>query len=83
MLSPNSEKTAQKMADYDARYEGNGEDVDNYGGGGSSPQPLGGSHGGTDEYSDSKPQVGPTGAYIYDYTAQFYLFGWDFQLTNL
>lgn len=44
------------MADYDGRYEGNGEDVDNYGGG-SSPQPRGGSHGGTDDYSDSKSQV--------------------------
>ncbi|KAB1226180.1 Nipped-B-like protein B [Morella rubra] len=32
------------MSDYEGRYEGNGEDADNYGGG-SSPQPHGGSHG--------------------------------------
>ncbi|KAI8032535.1 Splicing factor U2af large subunit B [Camellia lanceoleosa] len=40
------------MTDYDeGRYEGNGEDLDNYGG--SSPPPRGSSHG---DYSDSKSQ---------------------------
>ncbi|KAA8547333.1 hypothetical protein F0562_003803 [Nyssa sinensis] len=43
------------MADYEGRYERNGEDLDNYG---SSPQPRGGSHGGVDDYSDSKSQPG-------------------------
>lgn len=42
------------MTDYEGRYEGNGEDLDNYG---SSPQPRGSSHGGADDYSDSKSQV--------------------------
>lgn len=37
-------------------YEGNGgEDVDNYGG--SSPQPRTNSHGGVDDYTDSRSQV--------------------------
>ena len=44
------------MTDYDGRYEGNGEDVDNYGDG-FSPQARGGSHGGHDTHSDSKSQV--------------------------
>ncbi|XP_034683198.1 splicing factor U2af large subunit B isoform X2 [Vitis riparia] len=45
------------MPDYEGRYEGNGngEDLDNYG---SSPQPRGSSHGGPDDYSDSKSQHG-------------------------
>ena len=56
------------MADYEGRYDGNGEDVDNYGGGGSSPQPRGSSHGGPDDYSDSKSQVQLYGAiFIYLY----------------
>ena len=44
------------MPDYEGRYEGNGngEDLDNYG---SSPQPRGSSHGGADDYSDSKSRV--------------------------
>ncbi|PON67704.1 U2 snRNP auxilliary factor, large subunit, splicing factor [Parasponia andersonii] len=46
------------MADYEGRYDGNGEDADNYGGGVSSPQPRGSSHGGPDDYSDSKSQHG-------------------------
>ncbi|XP_058228604.1 splicing factor U2af large subunit B-like isoform X2 [Rhododendron vialii] len=41
------------MTEYEGRYEGNGVDLDNYG---SSPQPLGHNHGGTDDYSDSKSQ---------------------------
>ncbi|KAG5535810.1 hypothetical protein RHGRI_023547 [Rhododendron griersonianum] len=41
------------MTEYEGRYEGNGEDLDNYG---SSPQPLGHNHGGADDYSDSKSQ---------------------------
>lgn len=45
------------MADDDGRYEGNGEDLDNYGGGGSSPQPRGSSHGMLDDFSDSRSQV--------------------------
>lgn len=45
-----------EMSDYEGRYEGNGEDADNYGGG-SSPQPHGGSHGGPDDNSDSKSRV--------------------------
>ncbi|CAK9150732.1 unnamed protein product [Ilex paraguariensis] len=43
------------MPDYEGIYEVNGEDVDNYG---SSPQPRGSSHGGGDDYSDSKSQHG-------------------------
>uniref|UniRef100_A0A5B7BXP2 Splicing factor U2af large subunit n=1 Tax=Davidia involucrata TaxID=16924 RepID=A0A5B7BXP2_DAVIN len=43
------------MPDYEGRYEGNGEDLDNYG---SSPPPRGGSHGGLDDFSDSKSQHG-------------------------
>lgn len=44
------------MPDYEGRYEGNGdgEDLDNYG---SSPQPRGSSHGGPDDYNDSKSQA--------------------------
>lgn len=39
----------------EGRYEGNGEDLDNYG---SSPQPpKGSSHADPDDYSDSKSQV--------------------------
>lgn len=46
------------MADDEGRYEGNGEDVDNYGGeGGSSPQPRGSSHGMAEDFSDSRSQV--------------------------
>ncbi|XP_022929824.1 splicing factor U2af large subunit A-like isoform X4 [Cucurbita moschata] len=45
------------MTDYDGRYEGNGEDADNYGDG-FSPQARGGSHGGHDTHSDSKSQHG-------------------------
>ncbi|KAE9466958.1 hypothetical protein C3L33_01145, partial [Rhododendron williamsianum] len=41
------------MTEYEGRYEGNGEDLDNYG---SSPQPLDHNHGGADDYSDSKSQ---------------------------
>ncbi|KAE7999900.1 hypothetical protein FH972_004284 [Carpinus fangiana] len=44
------------MSDYEGRYEGNGEDADNYGGV-SSPQPRGSSHGGPEDLSDSKSQV--------------------------
>lgn len=44
------------MTDYDGRYEGNGEDADNYGDG-FSPQVRGGSHGGHDTHSDTKSQV--------------------------
>lgn len=40
------------MADYEGRYDGNGEDVD-----ASSPQPRSTNHGGLDDYSDSKSQV--------------------------
>lgn len=40
------------MADYEGRYDGNGEDVD-----ASSPQPRSSNHGGLDDYSDSKSQV--------------------------
>ncbi|KAF5961300.1 hypothetical protein HYC85_002509 [Camellia sinensis] len=48
-LKPKRKRT---MTDYDeGRYEGNGEDLDNYGG--SSPPPRGSSHG---DYSDSKSQ---------------------------
>ena len=49
-------KVKPTMPDYEGRYEGNGngEDLDNYG---SSPQPRGSSHGGPDDYSDSKSQV--------------------------
>ncbi|PRQ47652.1 putative U2 snRNP auxilliary factor, large subunit, splicing factor [Rosa chinensis] len=39
------------MADYEGRYDGNGEDAD-----GSSPQPRSTNHGGLDDYSDSKSQ---------------------------
>ncbi|KAK9948649.1 hypothetical protein M0R45_004216 [Rubus argutus] len=39
------------MADYEGRYDGNGEDVD-----ASSPQPRSTNHGGLDDYSDSKSQ---------------------------
>ncbi|ONH96782.1 hypothetical protein PRUPE_7G151700 [Prunus persica] len=46
------------MTDYEGRYEGNGEDADNYGDGGSSPQPRATNHGGPDDYSDSKSQHG-------------------------
>ncbi|XP_059456172.1 splicing factor U2af large subunit B isoform X2 [Corylus avellana] len=45
------------MSDYEGRYEGNGEDADNYGGV-SSPQPRGSSHGGPEDLSDSKSQHG-------------------------
>ncbi|XP_023893143.1 splicing factor U2af large subunit B isoform X1 [Quercus suber] len=45
------------MSDYEGRYEGNGEDADNYGGG-SSPQPRGSSHGGPEDHSDTKSQHG-------------------------
>ncbi|PQQ04161.1 splicing factor U2af large subunit B [Prunus yedoensis var. nudiflora] len=45
------------MTEYEGRYEGNGEDADNYGDGGSSPQPRATNHGGPDDYSDSKSQV--------------------------
>ena len=45
-----------KMSDYEGRYEGNGEDADNYGGG-SSPQLRGSSHGGPEDHSDTKSQV--------------------------
>ncbi|KAL2504289.1 Splicing factor U2af large subunit A [Abeliophyllum distichum] len=41
------------MTDYEGRYETNGEDVDNYG---SSPKLRTTSHGGADDYSDSKSQ---------------------------
>ncbi|XP_059644533.1 splicing factor U2af large subunit B isoform X2 [Cornus florida] len=41
------------MTEYEARYEGNGEDLDNYG---DSPPPRGGSHVGADDYSESKSQ---------------------------
>ena len=48
------------MTDYEERYEGNGEDVETFGGG-SSPQARANSHGGggggTDDFSDSKSQV--------------------------
>ncbi|XP_015890215.3 splicing factor U2af large subunit B isoform X2 [Ziziphus jujuba] len=49
------------MADYEERYEGNGEDVDNYGGGGgggSTPHPRSNSHGVPDDYNESKSQHG-------------------------
>ncbi|KAJ0578371.1 hypothetical protein HanIR_Chr05g0246531 [Helianthus annuus] len=46
------------MIDYEERYEGNGEDVETFHGGGSSP--LAGANddggGGTEEFSDSKSQ---------------------------
>ncbi|XP_062154958.1 splicing factor U2af large subunit B isoform X2 [Alnus glutinosa] len=45
------------MSDYEGRYEGNGEDAENYGGG-SSPQPRGSSHGGPEDLGDSKSQHG-------------------------
>ncbi|KAK4584327.1 hypothetical protein RGQ29_022172 [Quercus rubra] len=45
------------MSDYEGRYEGNGEDADNYGGG-SSPQLRGSSHGGPEDHSDTKSQHG-------------------------
>ncbi|XP_075656074.1 splicing factor U2af large subunit A isoform X2 [Castanea sativa] len=45
------------MSDYEGRYEGNGEDADNYGGG-SSPPPRGSSHGGPEDHSDTKSQHG-------------------------
>lgn len=47
------------MADYEERYEGNGEEVDNYGGGGggSTPHPRSNSHGVPDDYNESKSQV--------------------------
>ncbi|XP_038884482.1 splicing factor U2af large subunit B isoform X8 [Benincasa hispida] len=45
------------MTDYDGRYEGNGEDADNYVDG-FSPQARGASHGGHDTHSDSKSQHG-------------------------
>ncbi|XP_024982793.1 splicing factor U2af large subunit B isoform X2 [Cynara cardunculus var. scolymus] len=49
------------MTDYEERYEGNGEDVETFGGG-SSPQARANSHGGggggTDDFSDSKSQRG-------------------------
>ncbi|PSR88033.1 Splicing factor U2af large subunit B like [Actinidia chinensis var. chinensis] len=41
------------MTDYEGRYEGNGEDLDNYG---SSPHPRASSRGAADDYSDSKSQ---------------------------
>ena len=44
------------MTDYDSRYEGNGEDADNYGDG-FSPQARAASHGGHDTHTDSKSQV--------------------------
>lgn len=45
------------MTDYEERYEGNGEDVETFGGG-SSPQARANSHGGgPDDFSDSKSQV--------------------------
>lgn len=50
------------MADYEGRYDGNGEDVD-----GSSPQPRSTNHGALDDYGDSKSQV----SYLY---LDFYLF---------
>lgn len=50
------------MTEYEGRYEGNGEDLDNYG---SSPQPLGHNHGGADDYSDSTSQVSVYISYIY------------------
>ncbi|KAL7603044.1 splicing factor U2af large subunit B isoform X1 [Lactuca sativa] len=44
------------MTDYEERYEGNGEDVETFGGG-SSPQARANSHGGgPDDFSDSKSQ---------------------------
>ncbi|KAI3761048.1 hypothetical protein L1987_51454 [Smallanthus sonchifolius] len=47
------------MTDYEERYEGNGEDVETFGGGGSPPQAGANSHGGgTEEFSDSKSQRG-------------------------
>uniref|UniRef100_A0A9I9D1C0 Splicing factor U2af large subunit n=1 Tax=Cucumis melo TaxID=3656 RepID=A0A9I9D1C0_CUCME len=45
------------MTDYDGRYEGNGEDADNYGDG-FSPQARAASHGGHDTHTDSKSQHG-------------------------
>lgn len=46
------------MTDYEGgRYEENGEDLDSYRGGGSSPALRGNSHGGHDDNSDSKSQV--------------------------
>ncbi|GFZ10822.1 hypothetical protein Acr_22g0002200 [Actinidia rufa] len=38
------------MTDYEERYEGNGEDLGNYG------SPRGNNHGGADDYSHSKSQ---------------------------
>ncbi|KAL5557256.1 hypothetical protein UlMin_039492 [Ulmus minor] len=46
------------MADFDGRYETNGEDAENYAGGSFSPQPRSSSHGGADDYIDSKSQHG-------------------------
>lgn len=74
-------KSKAKMSDYEGRYEGNGEDADNYGGG-SSPQPRGSSHGGPEDLSDSKSQV-----YIHLFLLLMYMYetlrerlGW---VTNL
>ncbi|KAJ0927642.1 hypothetical protein HanRHA438_Chr04g0185171 [Helianthus annuus] len=45
------------MTDYEERYEGNGEDVETFHGGGSSPSAgANGDGGGTEEFSDSKSQ---------------------------
>lgn len=57
------------MADYDGGYEGNGDDVDNYGGGGFSPQ----RHGGPEDYSDSKSQVSLIKWYVCVYVLSFLL----------
>ncbi|XP_021992610.1 splicing factor U2af large subunit B isoform X1 [Helianthus annuus] len=46
------------MTDYEERYEGNGEDVETFHGGGSSPPPGANGDGGTEEFSDSKSQRG-------------------------
>ena len=54
------------MADYEGRYDGNGEDVD-----ASSPQPRSTNHGGLDDYSDSKSQVH---SYMYHYVDFFFFF---------
>ena len=45
------------MTDYEARYQSNGDDLENSYGGVPSPQPREGSHGGLDDHRDSKSQV--------------------------
>ncbi|XWS42032.1 hypothetical protein CRYUN_Cryun17cG0133900 [Craigia yunnanensis] len=46
------------MTDYEARYQSNGDDLENSYGGVPSPQPREGSHGGLDDHRDSKSQHG-------------------------